>query len=1531
MEFSKCKHNDVKVAKPQKGLETRPAGLEWRERLHQVVIKRLSQKHQKTKEIDAAAREYWANCSYLSKVLSTFKKLDLKWIRTSPQKPQGNQFKWKNRNKNEKRTKVVEAKNKGTEENGCFWRNGYDKMVNLTPKLSRSTKEDSKRRSSVNEDIETNPGPINKKSCENCREFIRQGAYAFECNLCKKIFHASCNGRSRWDNDKTRANNKTWKCDGCEGKITQDRREVERNVRTNTQENCVECRRKLYKAKYIPRCKTCKKKAHGTCSKMTRSQMNKEIERSNWECSHCRKKEDGKRKKGTDVINSNSGTLVKSKKEHLTIIQWNADGINNKRGELQRLMEEEDADIVAIQETKLKEKQELQWKGYTIYREDRKVIRNDPNKPAGGVMFLIKNEIPFRKIEEWRGGVTEGQTIKVDINKENSIRICNVYRPPIRNSHNDRRINEEIKDWINEDNDLILGDFNLHSPVWSSIEAEDEEAKILIDWCEEQDYLILNDGSATRMNRTQGTKSSPDITIAKNNIAEKCEWNVRKKLSSDHLPIVIKIKDKRQIREKIKLRKWNYGKADWEKFRTELNNHVREPFGKMSMEIERLNKTIIEAAKKHIPTKQCYRDSKIKCSDRVKELEKERDKKREDEDMEEWKKLDNLIKEEERIYRKETWKRFVEELDESTETSKVWNMIKTLKGDKKEQKENEILVIDKKEYSSDKKKAEAFILQYQTISKGKEDKEDKALLLKMKKKVRRYQEKEEYGIPFNIYELEMAIDQVEEKRKGGTDGIEPAMVKNMGTTMKQWLLDIYNESWKTGEVPGLWKKAEIIPILKPGKDPSKPDSYRPVSLTQVFAKVMERMVAERMNYWMENKGIINNWQTGFQRGKSCEDQIIRLTQSTQDGFEAREKTLMVALDCSKAYDRVKKGRLWQRMIEEKMPGPMIRWFKSFTEGRIARTRVGTEHSKWRPFRDGVPQGAVTSPLMFLIYVNQWNEFKHQEVEYCGFADDLALWTRGKEIAEMEEKIQNALNKVELWTKKNNLLMNASKTECILFSLDNKDKMYKTNLSLNGVKLQAKENIRLLGVQMDHKLTFKEHVKNVISKMKRRTNILRAIAGKDWGWNPNSLVKIYRTMVESIVWFCVAGWFPWISKTNIKKIEATQREALRIITGHTKTTKDSHVYLESNINPISTEAKRKTIIAYEKSKRMPEENPRRKVMDYEVRRRLKRNRGMREQAKEWISNNLGEQIREEFRMKRRKVWKNYKDKIEIYDQTIKECNKQEDKDKAKEIANRTILTRGENLSKIYTDGSAKDGTENGGYAAVSNDETRIGPAGKWTSSYRAEVCAMREALNMTKGSTNNTMIITDSQSLVRSLMTKKHSKDKILEECKETLEEVGKDRKIIIQWIPSHVGVEGNEKADEEAKNGSNMNQDGVEIEFNVIKRRIVRKIKYTPEINERDKKIFNGKRKKSSHNTRRDEVILNQLRAGHCNKTRYYRKRIGTEEDGNCSDCGIQEDKDHVFYCDKWRNDREQDGVEMLNDDEATLKYLKKVKKHWFQ
>ncbi|GFU48174.1 putative RNA-directed DNA polymerase from transposon BS [Trichonephila clavipes] len=131
------------------------------------------------------------------------------------------------------------------------------------------------------------------------------------------------------------------------------------------------------------------------------------------------------------------------------------------------------------------------------------------------------------------------------------------------------------------------------------------------------------------------------------------------------------------------------------------------------------------------------------------------------------------------------------------------------------------------------------------------------------------------------------------------------MITHLGLRGTQHLLDIFNQSWKSGRLPHEWKRTPIIPIRKPGKVLSSPESYRPVALTSILCKIMERMMLRRLTYFLDSNNLLPREQYGFRRGHSTEDQILYFCQCVRDAQNLKPTNHAAAfLDLSKSFDTV---------------------------------------------------------------------------------------------------------------------------------------------------------------------------------------------------------------------------------------------------------------------------------------------------------------------------------------------------------------------------------------------------------------------------------------------------------------------------------------------------------------------------------------------------------------------------------------------------------------------------------------------------
>ncbi len=132
----------------------------------------------------------------------------------------------------------------------------------------------------------------------------------------------------------------------------------------------------------------------------------------------------------------------------------------------------------------------------------------------------------------------------------------------------------------------------------------------------------------------------------------------------------------------------------------------------------------------------------------------------------------------------------------------------------------------------------------------------------------------------------------------------------------------------------------IIPIRKPGKDPSNPKNYRPIALTSHIGKIMERMITERIAFFLESRGILSSHQSGFRRGRGTMDPIICLETEVKKDQVNKESVMAVFFDVEKAYDMVWKEALMIKLDMIGITGRTYNWIKGFWFDRFIQVRIG---------------------------------------------------------------------------------------------------------------------------------------------------------------------------------------------------------------------------------------------------------------------------------------------------------------------------------------------------------------------------------------------------------------------------------------------------------------------------------------------------------------------------------------------------------------------------------------------------------------
>ena len=190
-----------------------------------------------------------------------------------------------------------------------------------------------------------------------------------------------------------------------------------------------------------------------------------------------------------------------------------------------------------------------------------------------------------------------------------------------------------------------------------------------------------------------------------------------------------------------------------------------------------------------------------------------------------------------------------------------------------------------------------------------------------------------------MQELQCALKKLKKKKSPGADGITNEMLMHLGYKAKRMLLQIFNLSWHSGKFPSKWKEAHIRPILKKGKDKSKPESYRPISLLSCTGKLLERIINKRLISYLESNSLLAPTQSGYRQNHSTEDQLAYFTQEVEDAFQEKKKVLAVYFDLSKAFDTVWKDGLLLKLLCNGVSGKMYKWLSNFLLQRTARVKL----------------------------------------------------------------------------------------------------------------------------------------------------------------------------------------------------------------------------------------------------------------------------------------------------------------------------------------------------------------------------------------------------------------------------------------------------------------------------------------------------------------------------------------------------------------------------------------------------------------
>ena len=394
-------------------------------------------------------------------------------------------------------------------------------------------------------------------------------------------------------------------------------------------------------------------------------------------------------------------------------------------------------------------------------------------------------------------------------------------------------------------------------------------------------------------------------------------------------------------------------------------------------------------------------------------------------------------------------------------------------------------------------------------------------------------------VVFHARGVEAAINKLKPNLSSGPDNMPPLLFKKLKHSISKPLALLFNQLLSVGFVPESWKKAVIIPVYKHGPA-EMPKNYRPISLTSVAGKLMERGIANALYEHFSCNGLLSSVQHGFVKGKSTCTNLLECVNDWTVILQDKSSVTVAYIDFSKAFDTVSHEKLFARMHAYGIRGSLLKWIQNFLTGRTHQTRVGCALSDIADLLSGIVQGSGLGPVFFLVFIDGLAKV----LESIGvvtkfFADDVKVYLQ---IIKDDDCItlQKALDHISHWASDWQLQVSVGK--CNILHIGSSHGSHQYHIG-NDVIPHVSQCIDL-GVVMTSSLSPTEHICEITMKAHRRANsILRCFVCR----NNSLLLRAFMVYVRPILEYNCVIWSPSLVR-DIEQLEKVQRRFTKRLCG-----------------------------------------------------------------------------------------------------------------------------------------------------------------------------------------------------------------------------------------------------------------------------------------------------------------------------------------------------------------------------------------------
>ena len=421
---------------------------------------------------------------------------------------------------------------------------------------------------------------------------------------------------------------------------------------------------------------------------------------------------------------------------------------------------------------------------------------------------------------------------------------------------------------------------------------------------------------------------------------------------------------------------------------------------------------------------------------------------------------------------------------------------------------------------------------------------------------------------FNFREVtEAEVSKVAKSLKSnacGVDGISARYLIMSIDVIAPIITHIINSSFKHRWFPDRWKHAIIKPIPK-NDDPSSASDFRPISLLPAISKIFEKIACAQMCDFFKGDNELDKLQSAYKKFHSTNTALLNISDDIYQSMDKSQITILILLDYSKAFDCANHRLILAKLKAAGFHDDALSWILSYLLDRKQMVKTDLGESRWVNIKNGVPQGSILGPLLFLVLVSDlYKSVCHGK--YHMYADDTQLYYHCKvnQINSVIAKINSDLQKIQLFSDNNCLKLNTGKSNFIIIGgRANLNKLKNVNVSpivLNNEIIERKHHVKNLGVIFDESFTWTNHVNKIVKTAFLK---LRQVYRFKKFLSHESKINVTETYILCHFNYCDSVFFN-ITDILKSKIQKVQNTCVRFIFGLRK-----YDHISSSLTDLDT--------------------------------------------------------------------------------------------------------------------------------------------------------------------------------------------------------------------------------------------------------------------------------------------------------------------------------------------------------------------------